>query len=127
MIEFFLPMIPPTATAQGHEVNCRGRKPVFYDPVEVKEMKAKFLAVVAPYHPDYPLEGPIRLTTKWIWPGNDVQYKITKPDTDNSLKAFKDALTKNGYWHDDAQVASEITEKFWGPQPGIYVRIEALS
>lgn len=35
-------------------------------------------------------------------------------------------MTGLGYWTDDAQVASEITEKFWSEQPGLYVRIEQL-
>ena len=35
-------------------------------------------------------------------------------------------MTKVGFWKDDALVASEITEKFWADQPGIYIRIEEL-
>lgn len=35
-------------------------------------------------------------------------------------------MTDCGYWTDDAIVASEITEKFWGDVPGIYVAIEQL-
>lgn len=76
------------------------------------------------------LTGPIRLLTKWCYTatGNhkNGEYKITKPDTDNMIKLLKDVMTGLGYWTDDAQVASEITEKFWSEQPGIYVRIEQL-
>lgn len=42
------------------------------------------------------------------------------------IKLLKDVMTGLGYWADDAQVASEITEKFWSEQPGLYVRIEQL-
>jgi len=56
----------------------------------------------------------------------DGQYKITRPDTDNMIKILKDEMTSLGFWKDDAQVASEITEKFWAEQPGIYVKVEVL-
>ncbi|HFU9554316.1 TPA: RusA family crossover junction endodeoxyribonuclease, partial [Streptococcus agalactiae] len=31
-----------------------------------------------------------------------------------------------GFWNDDAQVASEIIEKFWADTVGIYVKVEEL-
>jgi Holliday junction resolvase RusA-like endonuclease len=39
---------------------------------------------------------------------------------------LKDEMTHMGFWHDDAQVASEIIEKFWADITGIYVEIELL-
>lgn len=35
-------------------------------------------------------------------------------------------LSAAGFWRDDAQVASEICEKFWAGIPGIYVCAEEL-
>jgi len=35
-------------------------------------------------------------------------------------------MTKLEFWGDDAQVASEITEKFWSDRQGIYVKIEKV-
>lgn len=35
-------------------------------------------------------------------------------------------MTAAGFWKDDAQVASEICEKFWAEVPGIYVCVEEL-
>jgi len=127
-MRFFLPMIPPKTTAQMHKVTVRNGKPVFYDPPAVKEMKAKLQAALHPHRPAEPLKGPLRLCVKWVWPGDQIgKYKTTKPDTDNLQKALKDAMTKGGFWDDDAQVASEICEKFTDPQPGIFVLIEVLS
>jgi Holliday junction resolvase RusA-like endonuclease len=66
---------------------------------------------------------------KWCFPRGrhkDGQYKITKPDTDNLDKMLKDVMTEVGFWKDDAQVASEIIEKFWADVPGIYVEIYEL-
>ncbi len=50
----------------------------------------------------------------------------SKPDTDNLQKLLKDCMTAVGFWKDDAQVASEICEKFWAEVPGIYVCAEEL-
>lgn len=35
-------------------------------------------------------------------------------------------MTQAGFWHDDAQVASEIIEKFYSETPGIYVFAEEI-
>lgn len=44
MTEFFMAMIPPTATAQEHKVAVRNGKPIFYDPPDVKAAKEKLTA-----------------------------------------------------------------------------------
>lgn len=140
MIEFFMPMIPPTVTYQEHKVMVRNGKPHFYNPPELKAAKQKLTDNLGRHAPPDPLSGPLRLMTKWIWPvpepeakqarelvGEDwAIYKQTKPDTDNLIKLLKDCMTRCRFWRDDAQVASEITEKFLGLRPGIYVRIEEL-
>nr|WP_275895736.1 ArpU family phage packaging/lysis transcriptional regulator [Streptococcus intermedius] len=76
------------------------------------------------------IKGAIRLTVKWCFPrikrSYDGQYKTTKPDTDNLQKLLKDCMTQLGYWQDDAQVASEIAEKFWADRVGIYIKVEEL-
>jgi Holliday junction resolvase RusA-like endonuclease len=131
MLSFFLPMVPPTTTAQMHKVAARGGKVRFYDPPEVKEARAKLGAHLGRHAPAEPFQGPVRLVCKWCFPvvpgRQDGQYRDTKPDTENLQKLLKDVMTQLGFWGDDAQVASEIIEKFWADRPGIYVRIEALS
>lgn len=140
MIDFFMPMIPPTVTHQEHQVVVRNGKPVFFDPPELKAARQKLMDHVGRHAPPDPLNGPLQLMTKWIWPLPDrimkrmqekgekdwAMYKQTKPDTDNIIKLLKDCMTRCGFWKDDAQVASEITEKFLGMHPGIYVRIEVM-
>ncbi len=113
-------------TQQEHQVRVVHGKPVFYEPQELREARQLLLDSVAGYAPDQPLDGPIQLITKWIWKGSKTSYKVTKPDTDNLIKMLKDCMTRTGYWHDDAQVASEITEKFWSDIPGIYVKVVTL-
>lgn len=43
MTEFFMPMTPPTVTAQEHQVTVRNGKPIFYDTPEIKNAKAKLM------------------------------------------------------------------------------------
>ena len=89
------------------------------------------MAYLSQFAPQEKIQGAIRLTVKWIFPmikgSYNGQYKTTKPDTDNLQKLLKDCMTELGYWVDDALVASEIVEKFWGETTGIYVRVEELA
>ena len=71
----------------------------------------------------------MRLVVKWLFPRGthpNGSYRITKPDTDNLQKLLKDVMTQLHFWKDDAQVASEISEKFWAEVPGIFIRVEEL-
>lgn len=129
MTEFFLPMIPPRATAQEHKVTYARGSPGFYDPPKLKDARAKLTAHLAKYVPEEKYTGAVRLTVKWCFPRGrrrDGEYKTTRPDTDNLQKLLKDCMTACGYWTDDALVASEIVEKFWAEIPGIYIKIEEL-
>jgi Holliday junction resolvase RusA-like endonuclease len=72
----------------------------------------------------------VRLTTWWCFPikrkHHDGEYRTSKPDTDNLVKMLKDVMTDLHFWKDDAQVASEVIEKYWADIPGIYVKVENL-
>ena len=130
MTEFFMPMIPPTVTAQEHKVMVKNGKPAFYEPPNVKDAREKLIANLARHRPEKAYSCGIRLIVKWLFPKGkhkDGEYRITKPDTDNLQKMLKDCMTACKYWKDDCLVASEICEKFWASIPGIYVRIEKLT
>jgi len=131
MIEFFIPMKKiPTVTHQQKKVRVIRGKPQFYEPNELKETREMFMELLAPYAPEEPMDGPLRLTTKWLFPKikgtTNGQYKHTKPDTENLLKLPKDCMQELGFFVNDSRVASEITEKFWADTVGIYVRLENL-
>ena len=51
---------------------------------------------------------------------------ITKPDTDNITKQVKDALNMIAY-PDDAQIVTDITEKFYSDRPRIEIYIRELT
>ena len=129
MLQFFMHMIPPTVTHQMHKVSIVRGKPMFYDPPELKEARAKLTAHLQKHRPDRPYVGAVQLVVKWCFPAgihSDGKYKTTRPDTDNLQKLLKDCMTAAGFWKDDAQVASEICEKFWAAVPGIFVRVEEV-
>ena len=128
--EFFLPMVPPTVTHQTKKIGVRDGKPYTYEPARLGQARAKLMAHLGKHAPAAPYKEAVRLIVKWCFPvtgkHHDGEYKTTKPDTDNLQKLLKDVMTDLGYWKDDAQVASEITEKFYAALPGIYVVIEQL-
>lgn len=130
MIEFFVPMRPPTITAQQRQVRVVNGKPVFYEPGELANARSKLMAHLGPWAPDKPFTKAVRLLVKWCFPTNgrypSGTYKHTKPDTDNLQKMLKDVMEKLGFFKNDALVASEIVEKFWADPPGIYIYVEEL-
>ena len=133
-MQFFIPMRPPTVTHHDKELHAfmRGGRPcaVLHDSPELKDARSKLRAGLAPHAPATPLGGPVRLVVKWLFPAQgrhpDGAWKTSRPDTDNLDKALKDEMTRLHFWQDDAQVASEISEKFWANTPGIFIRVEAL-
>lgn len=130
VVNFFMAMKPPTCTHQEKQVHVINGKPVFYEPEEVKAARAKLRAYLGQYAPEQRFEGPVRLTTWWCFPikgkHKDGEYRTSKPDTDNLVKLLKDVMTELKFWKDDAQVASEVIEKYWAEVPGIYVKVESL-
>lgn len=130
-LSFFLPMIPPTVTAQQHRIGkSKNGKTIVYDGDRLADAKAKLTAHLARHTPDKPLtDVPVQLVVKWCFPrGKHTAgtYKTTKPDTDNLQKLLKDCMTACGFWKDDALVASEIVEKFWTQIPGIYIAVQTI-
>lgn len=130
-LEFFLPMIPPTCTAQEKQVRVVNGRPQFYDPSDVKAARTKLTAHLAQHRPAVRFDGVgVRLVVKWLFPRgrhHDGTYRLTKPDTDNLQKLLKDCMTAVGFWRDDALVCSEIAEKFWAETPGIWISVEDVN
>lgn len=130
-MEFFIAMNPPTVTAQMKQVRVVGNKPIFYDPLKVKEARQSLVGHLEPHKPAAPIEGAVSLNVIWLFPKGkshkNGEWRKTKPDTDNLEKLLKDCMTAVGFWKDDAQVVRECVEKRWSDEPcGIYIEIEEL-
>lgn len=129
MIQFFMPMIPPTVTAQEKDIgrNRKTGKAYLHDTPEILNAKKKLIANLWQHRPEKPYACGVRLIVKWCFPRGkhkNGEYKTTKPDTDNLEKILKDCMTRCGFWTDDALVASETAEKFWAEIPGIWILID---
>lgn len=128
-MRFFLPIRIPTKTAQEKKLALRSGRPVLYTPPELREIRSRYVAALIAHAPEVPMTGPIRLYTAWVFPTGRHRagaFKTTKPDTDNLLKGFKDAMTEAGFWKDDAQVAAEYTVKRYGDPEGIVVDVSQI-
>ena len=130
-MHFFLSMDPPTKTQQEHRIGRRKDGSMYvYENRDLKEARMKIRNALSKVSHDQISSGPIRLVVKWLFPKgshNDGEYKTTKPDTDNLNKMLKDEMTRAGFWKDDAQVASEVIEKFWAEKSGIFANIEQIT
>ena len=128
MMKFFVDMIPPTKTAQQQKHGVVNGRLFVYKPKELKAAQELLTLRFKPYRPKEPYTCGVRLLVRWQFPRGRRKpgYRITRPDTDNLQKMLKDAMTKVGFWKDDALVAVEHVEKLWSDRPGIYVEIEGL-
>ena len=84
--------------------------------------------------PAVPFDGPLQLEVVFIFPRpksypKTQNYKWTKPDGDNLVKAVKDALTSAAWWTDDGRVSRCLIEKRYttgAEQPGAIITMFQL-
>lgn len=130
-IEFFKECLLPTTTAQMRRHTKSGTT---YKTAAMKYAEALFLAIMRERKPERPFVGPVDLTLSLTWPhtakslqnGLQAVPKESKPDLENAEKMIIDAMTKAGYWKDDAQVARKTTSKFHGDIHGIFVMVKPM-
>ena len=130
-LQFFLLLDPPTVTAQEKKIVVVKGKPHIYEPENVARAKAELKKHLAVFKPTYPFRGPIKLVVTWLFykgtRHKHMEYRITKPDTDNLEKLLKDCMTELHFWEDDAQVCVEHVDKVWSDEPtGINISIIEL-
>ena len=130
-MKIFLLMNPPTVTAQESKVAVVRGKPVIYKPEKIKQAKREIIKHLKPFKPSEPLEGPIELRVVWLFPRGKshkhMEWRTTRPDTDNLEKLLKDCMTEVGFWKDDALVVKETVYKVWSEEPtGISIEIKNL-
>ena len=67
MIEFFMPMIPPTVTAQEKKVHVINGKPIIYDTPEINKAKTKLIGHLENHKPPQPITAACRLIVNWCF------------------------------------------------------------
>ena len=127
ILRFFLPMNPPTKTAQEKRWKCVNGKPIAYQSAELKAAYMKLRDGVARFKPEEKIADSIQLLVQWGFAADKKHpagsWRKGKPDTDNLQKMLKDVMTEAGFWEDDCLVVSETVQKFYVDTPGIYIAI----
>ena len=129
-----IPGGPPRYTAQQRRWAIRDGKPVTYPDSRALRVRAELQRLFAPYAPQKPMTGPIKLDIRLVYPYRTTEKKqtieagteipkTTRPDTDNCLKLVQDIMMTAGYYVDDSQIYDLHAIKIWGPNPGIVIDI----
>lgn len=130
MIEFFEPMVPPTATHNDMEIHRIAGKAVLGKSGALEAAEAKWEAHLAKHAPQKPFDGPVAVEMRICWPtgGKRAQgsWHAVKPDADNVEKTVFDVMAKLGYFDNDSRIALHSTAKLWSDPAGIYLRMEEL-
>lgn len=130
-IQFSIPWI--VQPKQSTRFTKEGRR---YTPKAVKENAAALAAMFAPFVPDEPLVGPVRLHVAFWYPWRKSEpkwrrakgwaWKDTKPDDDNLRKQVSDVMEKCGFFTNDSQIAWGETTKQWGDKGCVNIILKEL-
>lgn len=128
MLKFRLNCIP-TAQARARHMTTKSGLSVSYKSANQKANERTLEALLAPYAPKAPLQGPLVLEFVAALPvGKSDSKKLReakltglvapekKPDLDNILKNLMDCMTRLQFWTDDAQVVCLRCEKIYAEQ-----------
>ena len=124
MLRFILPIVP---TAQARpKVAVRGKFAQAYKTKEQQANERTIEAWLKDHAPAAPLSGPLTLIFNAGLPVpasaskkaraemlSGIQRPAKKPDLDNLAKQLKDAMTRMGFWHDDAQIVEMRGKKIY--------------
>jgi crossover junction endodeoxyribonuclease RusA len=88
-----------------------------YDPKTADGWKGCVVLAGNPHRPPEPLLTPVRLTIILDMPRPGRLMRRT-PDADNLAKAIMDAMTRDGWWRDDAQVVELAVQKRYHAKTG---------
>ena len=125
------PCVPPKGT-KGNGKTPSGRCAGMYHSKGWQKAEPVLKALLLPYAPQEPHQGPLCVDVEWTYPylartrKRDLGLLIpcdTAPDRDNLQKGLFDVMEKLGYWENDSRVAQGIFNKWWGPNPGIKITI----
>lgn len=141
VVTIWLPGVQPKTSHHAKtiiRVRARGRFVArLADKPDLVKAKATLDQQLAPYRPEAPMRGPVRLSLAWIWPWvqsdrltvkrhatNGRTWHDRKPDCSNLTKTIEDRLVGMGFLEDDGQVVLLEARKYRGDTPGLWIRIE---
>jgi Holliday junction resolvase RusA-like endonuclease len=127
---FFVPMVPPKATAQQKGVSVKSGRPRFFKKKSVRASESEYYAALLPHRPARPHAGPLAVELLLVFPWRKSDGKAVRsgfaaiphavrPDCDNLSKTILDCATKAGFFGDDAQISDLRVRKFFGAEAGL--------
>jgi Holliday junction resolvase RusA-like endonuclease len=131
-LDIFLRCVPPSVTAQQKRVRVVAGRPVFFHGAKMRAAAADWAALLRPYQPATPMDGPLALAIRLTYPHlkrtsqarqREVTPKVSKPDAGNAAKHLEDVLTRLRFIVDDALIARLLVEKMHGPPDLVGIRI----
>ena len=121
----------PRATRYGRSIRL-------YDPKVVKQFKQTVAEKAMLTYRNQPLSGSLAVTLVFYRPVQQSLSKVekqrridgrhlpvVKPDLDNYIKSFLDAL-HGIYWQDDALITDIVASKRYGRQPRIEIEVKEI-
>lgn len=137
-MNFFVPCIPPSTTAQmkGAFAVPGGGVRFFKKKAAVVAEKTWF-ALLQPHAPAEPFAGPVSLSVHLTYPWRKSEKKSvireysmmpieTRPDVENIFKMLGDVMTTLRFFNDDSQISVLTITKHYGDTPGFSVRMMQL-
>lgn len=131
MLSFTIPIIPTAQQRVRH--TKRGRA---YKSTEQENNERTLEAMLMPYVPETPMNGPVNLLFVAYMPiPASISKKarqamlceetphIKKPDLDNLEKQLLDCMTRMRFWDDDRQVFCVVKKKVYSPSPRWEVQV----
>ena len=114
---------------QRHKARRAGNRVFMYDPSS--KDKDKFKKECSEFAPKHPIEGPISVSLPFSMPRPKSHYRtgryshllkdnvpslhVSKPDIDNIIKFYLDAMT-GSFWRDDASVCTIEASKIYSEE-----------
>lgn len=133
-LSFEIPCIPPTATSQQKGA-CRTPVGIrFFKKKAVAQSERTLFALLQPFVPPVPFEGPLEVSVLWSFPWRKSEPKRVRalgvlpcdvrPDLSNIVKLLEDTMTTLRFWNDDSQISHLTLTKQWGDWSGIKISIK---
>lgn len=137
-IAFTIPIVP-TAQKRARHGRLRNGASVTYKDQGQRQNENNLIALMAPYAPETPWEGPVLLSVGAHFPIpaswskrkreqalDNYGSMTSKPDIDNVVKQAADILTKLQFWLDDKQMVCLIAEKGYSDKPRWEITLKHL-
>ena len=121
----------PTAQERPRFMHSPAGFAMAYKSRRQKRHEAELEAQLARYRPEKPFKGPLSLRFLAVFSVPKTRSRkqreamlrgdicrTSKPDLDNLAKNLKDAMTRQGFWHDDSQIVALLGFKLYTPGRG---------